>query len=564
MVQIPAAALEGPYVVLDTYVVNDASGNNNQEADFGEAFSLHVTLKNVGADPGVAITATLTGTDEYLTITDGSAVDFGNIANGETGNTATVNNAFTLSVADNVPNQYQASFVMEVTDGTNSWESGLKIKVNAPVLEYGTLTIDDTNGGNGNGILDPGETAKVTIKLSNAGHADASAVVAELTTTGTELTIVNSPASVATLAAGAIASLEYTVTANATTPLGTPVNLMASATAGEYGADKTYEIIVGFVPEYCVSGATSAWSSDLTGFTFGPLVNITEPGGTYDDFTQVPELVHEYVVGETYDVSVTLGDANNTSYTKGGKVFVDWNYDGDFDDPGETVFTVTPKKDNWTAEGTITIPEDAPLGQKFLRVVVMETGSLDNIQPCGTYSWGGTEDYRIILVGTTRMVNFVVVDHNSEPVEGAEILLTGYGTKTTNAQGLATFSEVEAAQGIIYSVTYNGFKTAKGTVNVEDIDVTVNVMLNPTGTQVNLSDEVRLYPNPFSSLLTLEGVAHVRQVEVVNLIGQRMMLMESNGEQTLTLHTENLQAGVYLIRLTGEDGSQSIVKVVKQ
>ncbi|HCY00259.1 MAG TPA: hypothetical protein DG754_08995, partial [Bacteroidales bacterium] len=36
------------------------------------------------------------------------------------------------------------------------------------------------------------------------------------------------------------------------------------------------------------------------------------------------------------------------------------------------------------------------------------------------------------------------------------------------------------------------------------------------------------------------------------------------GEQTLTLHTENLQAGVYLIRLTGEDGSQSIVKVVKQ
>jgi len=197
--------------------------------------------------------------------------------------------------------------------------------------------------------------------------------------------------------------------------------------------------------------------------------------------------------------------------------------------------------------------------------VVMETTSLDNIQPCGTYSWGGTEDYRIILVGTTRLVNFVVVDQNSEPIAGAEILLTGYGTKTTNAQGMVTFSEVESAQGIIYTVTYNGFKTAKGTVNVEDIDVTVNVMLNPTtGTPVSLSEEVRVYPNPFSSQLMLEGVAHVRQVEVINLIGQQMMLMEHNGNQTLTLPTENLQAGVYLIRLTGEDGLQLITRVIKQ
>ncbi|MDD2197957.1 MAG: T9SS type A sorting domain-containing protein, partial [Bacteroidales bacterium] len=123
----------------------------------------------------------------------------------------------------------------------------------------------------------------------------------------------------------------------------------------------------------------------------------------------------------------------------------------------------------------------------------------------------------------------------------------------------------ESAQGIIYTVTYNGFKTAKGTVNVEDIDVTVNVMLNPTtGTPVSLSEEVRVYPNPFSSQLMLEGVAHVRQVEVINLIGQRMMLMEHNGNQTLTLPTENLQAGVYLIRLTGEDGLQLITRVIKQ
>lgn len=565
MVEVPAKALEGPYIVLDTYAVNDASGNNNQAVDYGEAFTLHVTLKNVGADPGVAINATLFGTDDYFTIIDGDAVNFGNIANGETGNTVTVNDAFALNVANNVPDQYHTTFVMQITDGTDTWQSNLKIKANAPILEYGTLTLDDTNSGNGDGIFDSGETATLAIVLSNVGHASVSVIEALLTTTSTDLTIINGTVSVATLGVGANTSMEYTVKSNATTPLGTPFNLMASATAAGYSAEKAYEVIIGLVPVYCASGATSKGWGDLTGFTFGPLENITDLGGTYDDFTQVPELVHEYVVGETYDVSVTLDDANGTSDTKGAKVFVDWNYDGDFNDTGETALTVTPQNANWIAEGTIRIPIDAPLGQKFVRVVVMETSSLSNIQPCGTYTWGGTEDYRIILVAPPDVnVNFVVIDRDSEPVAGAEILLTGYGTKITDAQGQAAFAGVKVIQGLAYTVTQEGFRAAEGTMNFTATDVTVNVMLGPLGAPVDQSEGVRVYPNPFGPQLTLENVAHVRRVEVISLIGQQVMLVESNGDQTLNLPTNDLLPGVYMIRLTGQQGMQSLIKVVKQ
>lgn len=452
MVQIPAVAPEGPYIVLDNYSVNDESGNNNQEVDYGEAFTLHVTLKNVGANPGEAISATLTGTDEYFTITNGDAASFGDIANGETGNTATVNDAFALHVANNVPDQYQATFVIEITDGTHIWKSNLKIKANAPL------------------------------------------------------------------------------------------------------------------PEYCASGATSIERSDLVGFTFGPLENITEPGGAYDDFTQVPELIHEYVVGKMYDVSVALDDANGTSFTKGAKVFVDWNCDGDFDDIGETALTVTPQYSNWIAEGKIRIPIDAPLGPKLVRVVVMETSILDSIQPCGTYSWGGTEDYQIVLVAQPNVsVKFVVGNSDSEPVAGAEISLTGYGSQTTDVQGLATFAEVGANQDLIYTVTHSDFNVINGTVNVNDIDVTENVTMDSKmGAPVNLSQGVRVYPNPFSSQLTLEGVSHVQQVEVINLLGQRMMLKQNRGSQTMFLPTHNLVTGGYLIRLTDLQGMQTIVKVIKE
>ncbi|MDD4384873.1 MAG: T9SS type A sorting domain-containing protein, partial [Bacteroidales bacterium] len=110
----------------------------------------------------------------------------------------------------------------------------------------------------------------------------------------------------------------------------------------------------------------------------------------------------------------------------------------------------------------------------------------------------------------------------------------------------------------------SGYQAASGTVDVVDSDVTVEVMLNITGAPVNLSDGVRVYPNPFGPQLTLEGVAHVRRVEVISLIGQRVLLMESNGGETLTLPTDHLQPGVYMIRLTGEHGMQSLIKVVKQ
>ncbi|MDY0348864.1 MAG: T9SS type A sorting domain-containing protein, partial [Tenuifilaceae bacterium] len=74
----------------------------------------------------------------------------------------------------------------------------------------------------------------------------------------------------------------------------------------------------------------------------------------------------------------------------------------------------------------------------------------------------------------------------------------------------------------------------------------------------------QVYPNPFSSQLTLEGVSHVHQVEVINLLGQRMMLKQNNGSQTMSLPTNDLETGVYLVRLTDLQGTQTIVKVVKE
>ncbi len=251
--QVPAAALEGPYVVMHEYTVNDESGNNNGMVEYGESFAINVTLKNVGADDGANITAQLSGTDQYFTITQGASVSFGSIPAGEAGNMVTVNNAFTFTVANNVPNQYQATFVVEITDGTDSWTSNLKIKANAPVLTIGGLTIED--GGTGiPGILDPGETASAEIAISNTGAADATDLQAALSTASPYVTLGGTnPLNLGSLAAGASTSASFEVTASGDTPLETAAAFTVTATAGEYAASKELSTVIGYIPEYPMS-----------------------------------------------------------------------------------------------------------------------------------------------------------------------------------------------------------------------------------------------------------------------------------------------------------------------
>ena len=163
----------GPYVLLDSYAINDVSGNNNSEADAGESILLGAQLINVGPDPAYNVTANLSSTDPYVSITDGSE-SYGTI-NGDNG---TVNraDAFAFSIDTSAPDGHNLSFALEVS-GTaiDTWTSNFTIPVHAPDLGFISLIINDASG-NSNGILDPGETALLTVTAVNDGSGDAGAI----------------------------------------------------------------------------------------------------------------------------------------------------------------------------------------------------------------------------------------------------------------------------------------------------------------------------------------------------------------------------------------------------
>jgi len=161
---IPA---NGPYVVMESYLINDESGNNNGLADYNESIDLTLGMENVGIEDAADVMITLSTNDPYITITDYSEL-YPVIPAGEI---ISVENAFAFSISSDVPDQHPVTFNLSSSNEDNTWESVFIIHVNAPILHINSITVDDTEAGNGDGELDPGERAALTINFNNTGHA---------------------------------------------------------------------------------------------------------------------------------------------------------------------------------------------------------------------------------------------------------------------------------------------------------------------------------------------------------------------------------------------------------
>lgn len=222
---IPA---EGPYIVKHTIAVDDALANNNGLLDYGETVVIDMSVKNVGLDAATDVTVTIRTTDEYVTLID-STEFYGNIPAEDT---LFVDNGFSFSVANDVPDGHQVSFQVVATNGTDIWSSNFSIQAHAPILQFLGFEVNDQTGNN-NGKLDPGETATINITLKNKGTSGAMDVSADLGADNNDIVISNSPQAYGEITAGATVEKAFTVTVGTTIPQGHIVNFSLDITAAQ-------------------------------------------------------------------------------------------------------------------------------------------------------------------------------------------------------------------------------------------------------------------------------------------------------------------------------------------
>lgn len=250
------ASPEGPYVIMQSETVNDEAGNNNLKIDYDEEFGFNITLKNVGNTEATNIVTTLTTTCPYLTIRNNTE-NWGTVAAGET-----VNKTLVFSLLSNtwLPDQFNASFELQITDGNETWMSSYNLKLNAPVLVTQSANIDDSQSLIPNGRIDPGETVLITIPVSNIGHSDAPQGTMYMFNDDPAVTLLENAFPIGVVASDSTMNTTFRATVADTTEIGTLLNFFVSANADQYSASKVYGLSAGLIIEDFETGDFTAFN----------------------------------------------------------------------------------------------------------------------------------------------------------------------------------------------------------------------------------------------------------------------------------------------------------------
>lgn len=254
----------GPYVIKDAISVNDAAGNNNGQAEYSEDILLNVSLKNVGVADASGVSATISSVCGWITLTSVSH-SWGNII---AGNSVMENNAFAFTVDDSIPDMSTASFSLNITDGSGgSWTSNFPLTLKAPLLDAISYSINDATGGNGNGIMEPGETVIVNVNVKNNGHATSPAAIGNLSCTFPGVNITSANVNIGAINAGQTLQASFSIDISGSVPYGTVTDLVFICTATPYAVNRNFTAIIGQYSENWESGgfAQFNWTSGGAG-----------------------------------------------------------------------------------------------------------------------------------------------------------------------------------------------------------------------------------------------------------------------------------------------------------
>ncbi|NCD42013.1 MAG: T9SS type A sorting domain-containing protein [Bacteroidia bacterium] len=257
--RIPVIPPDGAYIIKDDFSVVDEDGNGN--LDYGENIVLNLTLKNVGNMNSNAGIATLTTENEYITFTD-NTVDFPAIAASET---LLLENAFSFTVADDVPDNTTILFMLETNDGGDEdWISYITVKAYAPELKALQMVINDYEGNN-NGRLDPGETVDVSIFAINSGMSTAMETTALLTSTSPEVTINAGSVEIGSLGAQETTEAQFNISIAEEAMVGTIAQMVFEIQSGNYSTSKIFNSKIGLIVDNYETGDFSAFNYTFSG-----------------------------------------------------------------------------------------------------------------------------------------------------------------------------------------------------------------------------------------------------------------------------------------------------------
>ena len=252
----------------------------------------------------------------------------------------------------------------------------------------------------------------------------------------------------------------------------------------------------------------------LFGDNFNINNNTTGQCDSYEDYTN---LYADLTQGQSYTVFVSLGDCDGYNFPSGGYVYIDWNVDGDFLDPGEEIGSIA--FGDTIANSMVPIPFSVPMNGSYgptrMRIVSQfsSLSSISSFTSCdvgvydpstSTYSepwYGATEDYSITIYPDTTNQTFIW--SNNQTTDSIYNLSSGNYTVDVSSNGCTLTDSVFINQpqelDVLFNVTdvsCNGGNDGGISFNISG--GTMNYSISINNTTQNLPTNVSTYSTPFS------------------------------------------------------------------
>ena len=614
--QISAVPADEPYVVLHSFETTAAP-------NYGQAIGINVELKNFSENPNTAsnFVAVISTESPFATITNNS-VSAGTIIPDQVAN---FSNAFGITISNNVPDQTVIQFSLQITGEYNgqsySWSQNFIVKANAPLLTVQDFEINDNNQGIP-GVLDPGETANISFSVINQGHAASSSIAGVLSTQSPYLNINQSTSTINALEIGATGEISFTISAYAGTPLETTAVANLSLNTSGNVSVNPMDIVIGVMPSFdmtnttvttCMArffdpaGANANYSNNenktmtFLPSTEGAMMKVVfESFNTESNYdylkiynglsSSAPQLANlngtnlpgEYIATNedgaltfvfTSDGSVSAagweaivsceGGVNNDAFVLTfdfeEDVIEQMTISNVVNNAATIDVAVTMGTDISALTPTITLSLGAQISPDpgvltnftngFTYSVTSESGSVIN-----NYTVNVTE-YNPLFTATFTVLN------NGTPIQGASVLINNE-TIITSATGVATISLHNGSYDFAISAT--GFENYTSSLTINGVDISQPVNMTPVGINAAYLSKIAAYPNPFTNEMVLKNVAEITQLIISNSVGNQVVSLSNNGSDVVTISTDQLPSGFYLVTLKTKSGEMIVKKMIKQ
>ena len=173
--------VESININFNQFSIVEVSGDNDGTVNPGEVFNLEIPLKNYGSTNISGVVASLEVESDNINILIND-VSYGSINTNQT----VSSDPFRLEILSSVIDMEEIGLRLNISDDLgNDWSSLIPFDVRAPHLIIDRITID------GDGLLNPGETAIVEVVLINNGFKSISDITGTLLYEGGSFDIID-------------------------------------------------------------------------------------------------------------------------------------------------------------------------------------------------------------------------------------------------------------------------------------------------------------------------------------------------------------------------------------